>query len=276
MDGAWGDRSRTADLGRRNRTLFLSDVHLATRACRADALLDFLQHNEAGTIYLVGDIIDFWRIKRGAVWPQTHSDVVQALLHKMRGGTRLVFVPGNHDEGLRDYCGTSLNGIEVRRDCVHTTANGVRLLVTHGDAFDVVVRYAKWLAFLGDRGHGLARSLNTPLRWTRRHFGFGSWSLSSYLKRKVKTAVNFIGEFEDALVAEARRRGVDGVVCGHIHHAANRDVGGIRYLNCGDWVEGCTAIVEDAVGKLHLIDWLDTIHERKPSTAKAPHLREAA
>ena len=276
MDGAWGDRARTAHLGRRSRTLFLSDVHLATRACRAHALLDFLQHNDAGTIYLVGDIVDFWRIKRGAVWPQSHSDVVQALLHKMRSGTRLVFIPGNHDEGFRDYCGMSLNGIEIRRDCLHTTADGLRLLVTHGDAFDVVVRYVKWLAFFGDRGHGLARSLNSPLRWTRRHLGFGSWSLSAYLKLKVKTAVNFIGEFEEALVAEARRRGVDGVVCGHILHAAQRDVGGIRYLNCGDWVESCTAIAEDATGKLHVIDWLAAMRERERGPAEAPRLREAA
>src|SRR5207244_13063495 len=189
---------------------------------------------------------------------------------------RLVFIPGNHDEGLRNYCGTSLNGIEVRSECVHTTANGLRLLVTHGDEFDVAVRYAKWLAFLGDRGHGLARSLNSPLQWTRRHFGFGSWSLSAYLKRKVKTAVNFIGEFEDALVAEARRRGLDGVVCGHIHHAAHRDVGGIRYLNCGDWVESCTAIVEDAAGELYLINWLDTMSERNAGSVEVPRLREAA
>jgi UDP-2,3-diacylglucosamine pyrophosphatase LpxH len=271
MDAKWGARWGTIC---RHRTMFLSDVHLATRGCRADALLDFLQHNDAETIYLVGDIVDFWRVKRGAVWPQSHSDVVQALLRKMRSGTRLVFVPGNHDEGLRDYCGTCLNGIEILRDSVHTTAGGLRLLVTHGDQFDVVVRYARWLAFLGDRGHGIARSLNSPLRWTQRHFGFGLWSLSAFLKLKVKTAVNFIGEFEDALVAEARGRGVDGVVCGHIHHAAHRTIGGIQYLNCGDWVESCTAIAEDAAGKLHVIDWLETVRERKPGSAAV--LQEAA
>jgi UDP-2,3-diacylglucosamine pyrophosphatase LpxH len=276
MDATWAARRGTTFAGRRSRTLFLSDVHLATRGCRAHALLDFLQHNEANTIYLVGDIVDFWRIKWGAVWPQSHSDVVQALLHKMRNGTRLVFVPGNHDEGLRDYCGTHLTGIEVHSDCVHTTADGLRLLVTHGDQFDVVVRYAKWLAFLGDRGHGLARSLNSPLRWTRRHFGFELWSLSGSLKRKVKTAVNFVGAFEAALVVEARSRGADGVVCGHIHHAAQRDIGGIRYLNCGDWVESCTAIAEDAAGKLHLIDWLEVVHERNPDLAGTRRLREAA
>jgi UDP-2,3-diacylglucosamine pyrophosphatase LpxH len=276
MDGTWRTRGRTTLQGGRNRTLFLSDVHLATRACRAHALLDFLHHNEADTIYLVGDIVDFWRIKRGAVWPQSHSDVVQALLNKMRTGARLVYIPGNHDDGLRDYCGTRLGGIEILRDCVHTTADGRRLLVTHGDQFDVVVRYAKWLAFLGDRGHGIARSLNSPLQWTRRHFGFGLWSLSAYLKLKVKTAVNFIGEFEDALVAEARRCAIDGVVCGHIHHASNRNVGGIQYVNCGDWVESCTAIAEDATGTLHMINWLETMRARQTGSAAARRLREAA
>jgi UDP-2,3-diacylglucosamine pyrophosphatase LpxH len=238
--------------------------------------LDFLHHNEADTIYLVGDIVDFWRIKRGAVWPQSHSDVVQALLNKMRTGARLVYIPGNHDDGLRDYCGTCLGGIEILRDCVHTTADGRRLLVTHGDRFDVVVRYAKWLAFLGDRGHGIARSLNSPLQWTRGHFGFGLWSLSAFLKLKVKTAVNFIGEFEDALVTEARRCAVDGVICGHIHHSSNRNVGCIQYMNCGDWVESCTAIAEDATGRLHVINWREIMRERQPGSAQVHRLQEAA
>jgi UDP-2,3-diacylglucosamine pyrophosphatase LpxH len=275
MDGTLGARRWMSHAGTQSRTLFLSDIHLATRACRADALLDFLYHHDADTIYLVGDIVDFWRIKRGAVWPQSHSEVVQILLRKMRGGTRLVFVPGNHDEALRDYCGTSLSGIEVVRDCVHTTADGRQLLVMHGDEFDVVVRYAKWLAFLGDRGHDLARSINSPLQWTRRHFGFGLPSLSAYVKLKVKTAVNFIREFEDALAAEARRRGVDGVVCGHIHHAAHRMVGGIQYLNCGDWVESCTAVAEDAGGKLNVIEWHERMSERQRHTARL-RLQEAA
>jgi UDP-2,3-diacylglucosamine pyrophosphatase LpxH len=273
MDEEWRARRGTVT---RNRALFLSDAHLATRGCRAHALLDFLHHNEADTIYLVGDIVDFWRVKRGGVWPQTHSDVVQTFLHKMRSGTRLVLVPGNHDEGLRDYCGMSLSGIEILHDCMHAAADGRRLLVTHGDEFDVVVRYAKWLAFLGDRGHGIARSLNSPLRWMRRHLGIGLWSLSAYLKLRVKTAINFIGEFEDALVAEARRRGADGVICGHIHHAAHRDVGGIQYMNCGDWVESCTAIAEDAAGRFHIIDWLEVMREREPAPASLRRLREAA
>jgi UDP-2,3-diacylglucosamine pyrophosphatase LpxH len=260
----------------RNRTLFLSDLHLATRACRAQALLDFLQHNDAHTIYLVGDVIDFWRVKRGAPWPPAHNEVVQTLLRKMRTGSRLVLIPGNHDEGLREFCGTSLDGIEVLRECVHTTADGRRLLVTHGDEFDGVVRYAKWLAFMGDRGNGLVRRLKAPVQWVRRHLGLEAWSLSSYLKLKAKTAVNFIGKFEDELIEEARRRCVDGIVCGHIHHAANRSVGGIQYLNCGDWVESCTAITEDADGRFQIVHWLDVMCDRQLGETTAARLQGAA
>jgi UDP-2,3-diacylglucosamine pyrophosphatase LpxH len=264
--------------GRRSRTLFISDLHLATHACRAPALLDFLEHNDADTIYLVGDIIDFWGINRGGVWPQAHSDVVLALLAKMRRGTRIVFVPGNHDESLRDYCGAFLPGIEIARECVHTTADGRRLLVTHGDEFDVVVRYARWLALAGGHGNGLARMLNAPLRWARRHFGLGLWSLSAFieLKLKVKTAVNFIGAFENALIAEARSRGLDGVVCGHIHHAQCKVVDGIRYLNCGDWVESCTAITEDDAGDFCLVDWRRSMREQERPRWAPARLRKAA
>lgn len=268
----------TVHSGRRNRTLFLSDLHLATRGCRAQALLDFLRQNEADTIYLVGDIIDFWRIQRGAVWPQTHNEVVQALLHKMRNGTRLVLVPGNHDEGLRDFSGTHLSGMEIHDTCIHTTAGGLRLLITHGDGFDVVVRYAQWLAFLGGYGHGLARSLNAPWRWMRERLGLRRWSLSSWVKVKlrVKTAVNFIGAFETALAAEARRQGVDGIVCGHIHHAAHREIDGVQYLNCGDWIDSCTAITEDAAGELRIVNWQDSMRESGRRTAARSRLREAA
>jgi UDP-2,3-diacylglucosamine pyrophosphatase LpxH len=260
----------------RSRTLFLSDIHLATRACRADVLLDFLRHHEAETIYLVGDIVDFWRIRRGAIWPQSHNVVVQALLDRVRTGTRLVFVPGNHDEGLRDYCGTLFSGVEIVPECVHTTADGRRLLVVHGDEFDAVVSYARWLGLLGGGGHHLARAFGMPLRWVRRLLGFGPWSLARHLKLKFKTAVNIIGEFEKALVAEAGRRGVDGIVCGHIHHAANRHVDGIQYLNCGDWVGSCTAIVEDDTGRLRLVDWRQAARGRQPDLAPGRRLQEAA
>jgi UDP-2,3-diacylglucosamine pyrophosphatase LpxH len=239
----------------RYRALFISDIHLGTRASQAHAFLDFLRHHEAEAIYLVGDIVDFWRVKRGAVWLQSHNDVLQKLLRKVRKGTRVFFIPGNHDEAMRDYCGMTFGGIEIRHDIVHTAADGRRYLVMHGDEFDVVVRYARWLAFLGDRSYEFALWCNHPLNWLRRRFGFGYWSLSQYLKLRVKSAVSFIGEFEHALAEEARRRNVDGVICGHIHHAADRLIDGVRYLNCGDWVESCTALAEDDRGRIRLIRW---------------------
>ncbi len=241
------------------RSLFISDVHLGTRASQADALLDFLKHHDAETIYLVGDIIDFWRIKRGAIWHQSHNDVLQKILRKVRKGTRVVFIPGNHDEAMRDYCGMQFGGIEIERQTIHTTATGRRYIVMHGDEYDVIVRYARWLAFLGDRGYELALWSNAPLNFIRRHLGYGYWSLSAYLKLRVKSAVNFIGEFEKNLADEARRQGADGIICGHIHHAASRDIDGVHYVNTGDWVESCTAIVETMSGELQLIRWRDAV-----------------
>ena len=243
--------------GRHYRTLFVSDLHLGTRASQADAFLEFLKTHDADTIFLVGDIVDLWRVKRGPVWLQSHNDVLQKLLRKVRKGTRIIFIPGNHDEGLREFCGTQFGGIRIERNAIHETADGRRLLIMHGDEFDVVVRYAKWLAFVGDRSYELALAMNHPLNWVRKHLGFGYWSLSAYLKYRVKSAVNFIGEFEHALAAEARRRGVDGIVCGHIHHAADRIIDDVRYLNCGDWVESCTAIAEDHNGTLRVLRWRD-------------------
>ncbi len=237
------------------RTLFISDIHLGTRASQADAFLDFLRVYDAETIYLVGDIIDFWRVKRGPIWPQSHNDVLQKILRKARKGARVIFIPGNHDEALRDYCGLTFGGIEIHHDYVHVAADGRRILVMHGDEFDVVVRYAKWLALLGDRSYEFALWCNHPLNWLRRRFGFGYWSLSAYLKLRVKSAVNFIGEFEHAIAEEARRRHADGVICGHIHHAADRMIEGIRYINCGDWVESHTAVVEDFDGTMRLVRW---------------------
>jgi UDP-2,3-diacylglucosamine pyrophosphatase LpxH len=259
-----------------HRALFLSDVHLAARGCRAETLLDFLRNNEAATIYLVGDIVDFWRVKRGAVWPQSHSSIVQALLDKVRGGTKLVFIPGNHDEGLLAYCGTHLSGIEIVPRCTHIAADGRRLLVIHGDQFDVTLRFGAWLSFLSRRGQGLTRLVGAPLRLIRRHLGMDPWSLSSYLKVKVKTAVDLVGEFEQALITEARRCGVDGIICGHIHSAARREVAGIQYLNCGDWVDSCTAVAEDADGRFQLIRWLEVMRARRAaSVATSASLRAA-
>lgn len=258
------------------RTLFISDVHLGTRSSQAEMLLDFLRETDAETIYLVGDIVDFWRIRRGAIWPQSHNDVLQKLLRKVRKGTRIVFIPGNHDDGLRQYCGQRFGGIEIERQAIHETADGKRYLVIHGDEFDVVVRYAQWLAFLGDRGYEFALWLNWPLNFFRRRAGYGYWSLSSYLKQSIKTAVNFIGEFEKNLSEEASRRNVDGVICGHIHHAASRQFGDTHYLNTGDWVESCTAIGEREDGQFEMVHWLDIVAEREAARKAAQNAGKAA
>lgn len=241
--------------GGKYRALFISDVHLGTRGCQAHLLLDFLRHNDAETIYLVGDIIDCWRLKRTWYWPQAHNDVVQKMMRKARKGATIIYIPGNHDEVLRDYVGTHFGGIEVRRRAFHDTADGRKLLIMHGDEFDVVVRHAKWLALLGDWAYVLALGVNTYFNLIRRKLGFQYWSLSAYLKSKVKNAVKFIGEYEQALVGEARKEGVDGIVCGHIHHAASELVGNIQYINCGDWVESCTAVAEHYDGRIEVIAW---------------------
>ncbi len=259
------------------RTLFISDVHLGTSGAQAERLLAFLRETDADTIYLVGDIVDFWRIKRGAVWPKAQSEVLQALLAKMRAGAQLIYIPGNHDDGLRAYCGTMFGDMRLEREAVFETAGGRRYLVMHGDEFDVVVRNARWLAFLGDRGYQLALMMNYPLNFIRRRLGLGYWSLSSYLKQRVKGAVNFIGEFENSLADEAKRRNVDGVICGHIHRAASRMFGNVHYVNTGDWVESCTALVESAQGELHLVYWLRDENKRlAPADAPAQGLEAAA
>ena len=253
---------RTRQDARQYRALFISDVHLGSRAAQTEALLEFLKEADADVVYLVGDIVDFWKVRRGPHWPQSHNDVLQKLLRKARKGSRVVFIPGNHDEALRAYCDMNFGGIEIRRDTLHITATGKRYLVLHGDEFDVVVRYARWLAFLGDRSYEFTLACNGPLNWLRRRLGLGYWSLSSYLKARVKTAVNFIGQFEEALTAEAGRRGADGVICGHIHHAANRRIGALHYINTGDWVESCTAVAETDSGELIMIDWLAITRQR--------------
>jgi UDP-2,3-diacylglucosamine pyrophosphatase LpxH len=237
------------------RSLFISDVHLGTKGSQAHLFLDFLKHHEADTIYLVGDLVDGWRLKRGWYWPQTHNDVVQKLLRKGRKGARLIYIPGNHDEFLRDYVGMTFGAVEIVQNTVHEGADGRRYLVMHGDEFDVVVRHAKWLAFLGDWAYVFALGVNTYINWVRRKLGLQYWSLSAWAKMKVKNAVNFIGEFEDALSAEAKRVGADGVICGHIHHATEKPIGGVTYMNCGDWVESCTAIVEHFDGRFEIVRW---------------------
>lgn len=251
------------------RTLFLSDVHLGTKGCQAELLIDFLREHDAEKIYLVGDIVDGWRLRRGWYWPQAHNDVVQKLLRKARKGTEIVYIPGNHDEFLRDFFGPHFGGVEVRDRDLHETADGKTLLVIHGDQFDIVVRHAKWLAFLGDWAYVTALAINTVVNRARRQLGLPYWSLSKWAKMKVKDAVNFIGEFERALAREANEVGADGVVCGHIHHAVIAEREGIRYVNTGDWVESCTAVAENHDGTLELIDWAEITRTRMLDTLRS-------
>jgi UDP-2,3-diacylglucosamine pyrophosphatase LpxH len=237
------------------RTVWISDIHLGTAGCNADLLLDFLKTVQPETLYLVGDIIDGWRLKRGWYWPARHNDIVRRVLKLANKGVRVVYIPGNHDEMLRDYAGLSFGGVEVVTDAVHTTADGRRLLVLHGDEFDGIVLYARWLAFLGDHAYELLLKLNIVFNNVRRRFGLPYWSLSAHIKGKVKNAVAFISSFEEAVAHAASERGVDGVVCGHIHCAEIRQFGDITYYNDGDWVESCTALVEHADGRLEILDW---------------------
>ena len=240
---------------KRYRALFISDVHLGARGSQANLLIDFLRHNDADVIYLVGDIIDGWQLRRGWYWPQHHNDLVQKILRKVRKGTQVIYLPGNHDEFLRDYFGTHLGGIEVMDQTIHTAADGKRFLVIHGDSFDVVVMHARWLAHLGDWAYDATLYLNRWVNLVRRKLGLTYWSLSAWAKFKVKKAVNFIGAFEEALSTEARRQKVDGVICGHIHHASIHDMHGVAYMNCGDWVESCTALVENYDGRFEILRW---------------------
>jgi UDP-2,3-diacylglucosamine pyrophosphatase LpxH len=250
------------------RTAFISDIHLGTRGCQAELLLDFIRALDCETLYLVGDIVDGWKLRSGWYWPQAHNDVVQKILRLARKGVRVVYVPGNHDEGLREFCGIHFGGVEVALDAIHTAADGRRYLVTHGDAFDGIVTHARWLAFLGDWSYRALLALNTQVNHLRRHVGLGYWSLSAYLKIKVKNALQFIENFEQAVAAEARSRGVDGVICGHIHKAEMRDVDGIAYINDGDWVESCTAAIEHADGRIEIIDWAARMKRAATPTAQ--------
>ena len=257
---------------RHHRTIFISDVHLGTRGCKAETLVDFLNRNQCQTLYLVGDIVDGWRLKYRWFWPAAHSAVVQAILHKVDTGTRVVYVPGNHDEIFRTYCGREVAGIEIAREAVHETADGKQLLVIHGDQFDAVIAYAKWLAYLGDWAYTVALQLNEWCHLGRKILGLNYWSLSAYLKQKVKNALEYICRFEEAVADDVRARGFDGVVCGHIHHAAIKTLSGVVYHNDGDWVESCTALVEDARGHLEILRWADA--GLRPLTVPAGHAAE--
>jgi len=250
------------DVVSRYRTIFLSDLHLGAKSAQADLLLDFLKHHDAETIYLVGDIVDGWQLKKGWHWPQAHNDVVQKLLRKARKGARVIYVPGNHDEFARGYTGLTFGGIDVVSEIVHESADGRKFLVIHGDQFDIVVCNARWLALLGDWAYQLAIAANTWFNRLRRTFGVGYWSLSAWAKMKVKNAVNFIGDYEKTLASEAARRGMDGVICGHIHHATIRMIDTTLYVNTGDFVESCSAVVEHADGRLEIVYWRTTAAER--------------
>ena len=251
---------------RRFRTLFVSDVHLGARGSQADKLLDFLRVHDADTIYLVGDIVDGWALKSSWHWPQSHNDFVQKMLRKARKGAKVIYIPGNHDEFLRNYYGTHFGGIEVIEQTVHEAADGKRYLVIHGDIFDLVVQNARWLAHLGDKAYDFAIQMNRLVNMFRKLFGVPYWSLSQWAKLKVKNAVNYIGAFEQTLANEARRHGADGVICGHIHYAVIREEHGVRYINCGDWVESCTAVVEHDDGRFEIINWSGA---RRPNTNAA-------
>ena len=239
----------------RYRAVFISDLHLGTPGCKSAYLLDFLRSHESDSLYLIGDVLDAWQLRNRWYWPQQHNDVVQKVLRKARKGTRVVYVPGNHDESVRQFRGLSFGDIEIAEEAVHVTADGRRLWLVHGDLFDGVVQNARWLAKLGDTAYTFTLWLNHHFNRVRHRMGLGYWSLSQYLKHKVKNAVSFISDFEHTVAAEARRRGFDGVVCGHIHKAEIREIEGILYCNDGDWVESLTALVETYDGQLQIIHW---------------------
>ncbi|WP_425514715.1 UDP-2,3-diacylglucosamine diphosphatase [Aquisediminimonas sediminicola] len=250
------------------RTVWISDTHLGTSGCNAAMLNDFLASIECETLYLVGDIIDGWRLKKGWYWPTPHNDVIRRILKLARKGTRVVYIPGNHDEMFRDYIGMTFGGVELLDEAIHETADGRLLLVTHGDMFDGVVLYARWLAFLGDQAYSMLLSFNRLFNAVRRRLKMPYWSLSSHLKKKVKNAVQYICAFEDVVAREAEHRHVDGVVCGHIHSAEIRQFGDVTYYNDGDWVESCTALVEDFQGDITILDWAAHVRNRANKSAE--------
>lgn len=249
----------------RFRSIWISDTHLGSVSCQAQMLLDFLRHTDSEHLYLLGDIVDGWQLRRGWFWPQAHNDVVQKILRKARKGTRVVYIPGNHDAFGRHFLDISFGGIEVCEELEHRTADGRRLLLVHGDLFDAVIQRARWLAVIGDGLYIAALHLNRWLNSVRARLGCPYWSLSQFLKHKVKNAVSYISDFETAVAQEARRRGCDGVVCGHIHKAEIRSIDGVLYCNDGDWVESLTALVESESGELSILHWKETaVHLRDP------------
>lgn len=257
------------------RTVWISDFHLGTRGCKAEFLLDFLRHTESETLYLIGDVFDCWRLKKAIHWPPAHNTVLQKILRKARKGTRVVYLPGNHDEVMRDYLGLQFGGVTVTDQLVHQTADGKRFLVIHGDQFDIVVMHARWLAGLGSWSYERLVVINQWFNTIRRKLGFTYWSLSAYIKDKVKSANKYQTRFEEALVRAARTAEVDGVICGHIHLPEQREIDGVKYYNDGDWVESCTALVEHFDGRLEIIEWFNFQTESYWSD-REPVMQEAA
>ena len=254
----------------RYRTIFLSDFHLGSLSCKADAILDFLKDNESDQLYLVGDVVDGWALRRKWYWPQEHNDVIQKILRKARKGTRVIYIPGNHDEFARQFLDTAFGGISIKQNAIHTAANGNQFLVLHGDEFDGVIRHAPWLSKIGARLYDSLLRINRYLNMMRSWLGMSYWSLSAYLKGKTKKAVQFVARFEDVVIESARQYDVDGVICGHIHSAEYREADGLIYANSGDWVESCTALVEHMDGRLEIIQWPVT-PEDKPQRPSITH-----
>lgn len=264
---------RTVAGRRQYRTVWISDVHLGTRGCNAAMLIDFLDHVDSETMYLVGDIIDGWAMQKRFYWPAAHNDIVWRVLKRAKRGTRIVYIPGNHDEMFRQFSGLNFGGVEIRRQAIHTTADGRRLLVLHGDEFDAITMSHRWLAHLGDAAYEMMMALNRWVNLVRRVFNLPYWSLSKYAKQKVKNAVSFISKFEEIVAHEAAHRGIDGVIAGHIHKAEMREIAGIQYFNDGDWVEGCTALVEHYDGTMEILHWAEEMAAR---TAPESEVRLAA
>lgn len=271
-------RLERAERGERTRyrTIWISDIHLGTRGCNARMLKDFLDRTDSDTMYLVGDIIDGWRLKKRFYWPSTHNDIVWRIMKRAKRGTRVVYIPGNHDEMFRQFSGLNFGGVEIRRKAIHETADGRRLLVLHGDEFDTVMLAHRWLAFVGDALYGLMMRLNVVVNRVRQFFDMPYWSLSKMAKHKVKNAVEFISRYEEVVARAADNRGIDGVVCGHIHTAEIREIGGVTYYNDGDWVEGCTALVEHFDGRMEILHWAEEMAKRQADETSGPAERIAA
>lgn len=239
------------------RSVWISDIHLGFKGCSAEFLLDFLHHVECEYLYLVGDIIDVWEMKKRMFWPQEHNNVIRTILGKAKHDTKVVFVPGNHDEVFRDYDGAVFGNVRIAHDAIHTTIDNRKLLILHGDEFDSVVKCSPMVAKIGSRLYEFLLRANRWVNFVRRKMGFSYWSLAAFLKHKVKNAVQYISNFEEAVAHEAARQGVDGVVCGHIHRAEITRIHDIDYYNCGDWVESCTALVEQPDGEMQILHWTD-------------------